>query len=213
MTTYSTPGVLEETLRTAPVIPVVTIRRVEDAVPLAQALVRGGLPVIEVTLRSDSATAAIRQIRDRVPEAIPGAGTILREADLQRVRDAGAVFGVSPGLTPDLAAAIIADGMPFLPGVATASEIMRAREYGFRFLKFFPAAASGGLDALSGFAGPFPEVSFCPTGGIREQTLHDYLSLRNVVCAGGSWLVTENDLQSGNWDAVTERAARITRRP
>lgn len=204
-------GRLDSILRTAPVIPVLTIRRLEDAVPLAEALVAGGLPILEITLRSEVALEAIGRIRDAVPDAVAGAGTILGAEDLDEARDAGAMFGVSPGLTPDLAAAVVAADLPFLPGVATASEIMQARAHGFRHLKFFPAEAMGGRAALSGFAGPFRDVRFCPTGGIGEATLPAYLELPNVLCAGGSWMVPDGDIADGAWDAITERARRACR--
>jgi len=202
---------VDSILRAAPVIPVLTIRRIEDAVPLAEALVEGGLAVLEITLRSEIATQAIRRIRESVPQAIAGAGTILDAEDLAAAREAGAVFGVSPGLTPELAAAITAADMPFLPGVATASEIMRARALGFRHLKFFPAEAIGGRAALSAFAGPFGDVLFCPTGGIREDTLAEYLKLPNVLCAGGSWMAPYVDIANGAWSAIAERARRVSR--
>jgi 2-dehydro-3-deoxyphosphogluconate aldolase / (4S)-4-hydroxy-2-oxoglutarate aldolase len=210
MTTQTSRERVDSILRTAPVIPVLTIRRIEDAVPLAEALVGGGLVVLEITLRSESATQAIRLIRESVPRAIAGAGTILDAKDLAAAREAGAVFGVSPGLTPELAAAVTASGMPFLPGVATASEIMNARALGFRHLKFFPAEAMGGRAALGGFGGPFRDVLFCPTGGIREDTLAAYLKLPNVLCAGGSWMAPDDDIASGAWSAITERARRVS---
>lgn len=213
MTSRDAPGSIETILRTAPVIPVLTIRRIEDAVPLAEALVAGGLTVLEITLRSDIATEAIRRVAEAVPDAIAGAGTILDARDLEEARAAGARFAVSPGLTPELAAAASAADMPFLPGVATASEIMRARALGFRYLKFFPAEAMGGRASLGGFAGPFRDVFFCPTGGIREDMLADYLGLPNVLCVGGSWLASETDIEKGAWSAITERARRANRSP
>ncbi len=210
MTTHPPHAQIESILRTAPVIPVLTIRRIDDAVPLAKALVEGGLPVLEITLRSDIATQAIRRIRESVPQAITGAGTILDAEDLAAAREAGAQFGVSPGLTPELASAVAAGGMPFLPGVATASEIMQARALGFRYLKFFPAEAMGGRATLSGFGGPFRDVLFCPTGGIREDTLAAYLKLPNVLCAGGSWMASDEDIANGAWSAISERARRVS---
>ncbi len=200
----------ESILRAASVIPVLTIRRIEDAVPLAEALVEGGLTVLEITLRTEIAAQAIRLIGDKVPGAIAGAGTILDTSDLANARNAGARFGVSPGLTPELAAAVASSDMPFLPGVATASEIMQARSHGFRHLKFFPAEAAGGRAALSGFAGPFGDVFFCPTGGIREDTLAAYLKVTNVMCVGGSWLASDADMEKGAWSDITERARRVS---
>jgi 2-dehydro-3-deoxyphosphogluconate aldolase / (4S)-4-hydroxy-2-oxoglutarate aldolase len=209
MKTYAVPSELEPILRTAAVIPVLTIHRLEDAVPLAKALVEGGLPVLEITLRTAFAIPAVRQIREAVPGAIVGVGTILTVQDLKVARAAGANFGVSPGLTPNLAAAVIADGIPFLPGVATASEIMLARAFGFQHLKFFPAEPMGGRDTLAALRGPFPDVIFCPTGGIRAEMLSDYLQLPNVACVGGSWLAPEDDKKTGAWGAISERAAII----
>lgn len=210
MTPHDPTARFESILRAASVIPVLTIRRIEDAVPLAHALVKGGLTVLEITLRSEIAPRAIRRIGDEVPGAIAGAGTILDAGDLADARNAGARFGVSPGLTPELAEAVAAGDMPFLPGVATASEIMRARSLGFRHLKFFPAEAMGGRAALNGFAGPFGDVLFCPTGGIREDTLASYLELPNVLCVGGSWLASDADIDKGEWSDITERARRVS---
>ncbi|MCW5700166.1 MAG: bifunctional 4-hydroxy-2-oxoglutarate aldolase/2-dehydro-3-deoxy-phosphogluconate aldolase [Rhodospirillales bacterium] len=212
MTRYDAPLQLDSILRTAPVIPVLTIQRVEDAVPLAEALVEGGLRVLEITLRTGVAAEAIGRIREAVPRAIAGAGTVLDARDLKNARSAGAAFGVSPGLTTELASAIAEDGLPFLPGVATASEIMQARAYGFRHLKFFPADAMGGRAAIDSFAGPFRDVLFCPTGGICEDTLDEYLKRPNVVCAGGSWMAPDTDVNDGAWNAIAERARRISER-
>ncbi|MBK8907745.1 MAG: bifunctional 4-hydroxy-2-oxoglutarate aldolase/2-dehydro-3-deoxy-phosphogluconate aldolase [Rhodospirillales bacterium] len=212
MTLFPWQAKLDSILRTAPVIPVLTIRRIEDAVPLAKALVAGGLPILEITLRSEIAIEAIRLIRDSVPDALAGAGTILSVKDLTGASAAGAAFGVSPGLSPDLAAAIASADLPFLPGVATASEIMQARACGFRHLKFFPAEAMGGRAALSGFAGPFRDVLFCPTGGIGEDTLNAYLSLPNVLCVGGSWLASDRDVADGAWTKITASARRVSER-
>lgn len=208
MTKTASHKQLDTILRAVPVIPVLTIRRLDDAVPLAEALFRGGLPVLEITFRTDIAAQAIQEIRKALPEAIIGAGTILDVKDLRRARKAGAEFAVSPGLNSALAAAAAADGLPFLPGVATASEIMNARALGYRHLKFFPAEAMGGTTALGSFAGPFPDVWFCPTGGIREETLQEYLHLPNVLCVGGSWLATRQEIENGAWSVITERALR-----
>lgn len=212
MTTQRTHEPMESIMRTASVIPVLTIRRIEHAQPLAEALVEGGLTVLEITLRTDIAAEAIRLIGDKVQGAIAGAGTILDADDLAKARNAGARFGVSPGLTPDLAVAVAESDLPFLPGVATASEIMRARALGFHHLKFFPAEAMGGRATLSGFGGPFRDVFFCPTGGIREDTLGDYLALPNVLCVGGSWLASDADLEKAAWRDITQRARRISQR-
>lgn len=197
---------IDRIMRMAPVIPVLTIERVEDAAPLARALVEGGLPVLEVTLRTAAAMEAMREIRDRVPDALVGLGTILSAEDLERALAAKAHFGVSPGLTTDLAAKAACSGLPFLPGVATASEVMEARARGFRRLKFFPAEAAGGRATLRGFAGPFADVAFCPTGGVAESNVADYLALSNVICVGGSWLAGKEDIRGGRWHEITTRA-------
>lgn len=179
---------LDAIMAAAPVIPVLVIERLEEAVPIAEALVEGGLPVLEVTLRTPVALDAIRAMR-AVPGAIIGTGTVLDPDQLDAAREAGAEFIVSPGLTDRLAAAAIESGLPFLPGVATASEVMRARDHGFSRLKFFPAMASGGLPALSGLAAVFGEMRFCPTGGISADNAAEWLALPAVACLGGSWLV------------------------
>jgi 2-dehydro-3-deoxyphosphogluconate aldolase/(4S)-4-hydroxy-2-oxoglutarate aldolase len=172
----------------APVIPVLVIDRIEDAVPVAEALVAGGLPVLEVTLRTPVALDAIRAMKS-VPGAIVGAGTVIDGALLDQAVAAGAEFLVSPGLTDSLAEAAKRSPIPLLPGVATASEIMRALDHGFTRLKFFPATASGGIPALKGHSAVFGNVTFCPTGGISAETASDWLALPAVACVGGSWLV------------------------
>jgi 2-dehydro-3-deoxyphosphogluconate aldolase/(4S)-4-hydroxy-2-oxoglutarate aldolase len=179
---------LESILTAAPVIPVLTIERIEDAVPIAQALVAGGLPVLEVTLRTSVALDAIRAMR-AVEGAIVGAGTVTTPALLDAAAEAGAAFAVSPGLTRALGEAAATSPLPFLPGVATAGEIMRALELGFTRLKFFPAMASGGIPALKAFSAVFGVARFCPTGGITEENARDWLALDSVACVGGSWLV------------------------
>ena len=194
--------------RTAPVIPVVTIERVEQAVPLARALARGGLPVIEVTLRTEAAPSAISAIARELPEAIVGAGTVLRAADVSRARDAGARFLVSPGLTPELAGAGLGSGLPYLPGAATASEVMAARDIGFSFLKFFPAIPAGGVAALKALAPVFPGIDFCPTGGLDETIAAEFLALPNVPVVGGAWMAPAALIDAGHWDEIAARAAR-----
>ena len=179
-------------LAAAPVIPVLVVERLEEAAPIAEALVEGGLPVLEVTLRTPVALDAIRAMR-AVPGAIVGAGTVLDPDQLVAARDAGAAFIVSPGLTDRLAEAAIQSGLPFLPGVATATEVMRARDRGFSRLKFFPAMASGGLPALSGLAAVFGEMRFCPTGGITAGNAAGWLASPAVACIGGSWLVPRSE--------------------
>lgn len=201
---------LETILQRAPVIPVLTIRRIEDAVPLAGALVAGGLPVIEITLRTDVALTAVEACRRHVPEAVVGVGSVIRVEDFRRAEAAGAQFAVSPGLTIPLAEAGATSGLPFLPGIATASELMHALSYGFRHLKFFPAESAGGTAALRSFAGPFADVRFCPTGGIHEGNANDYLRLANVICIGGSWMASEEDIRNGAWNTVAARARRAS---
>lgn len=190
------------------VIPVMTIDRAADAVPLARALSRGGLHVIEVTLRTPEAPAAIAAIARDVPEVIVGAGTVLRAADVTRAREAGAQFLVSPGLTGEIGAAAIATGLPYLPGCVSPSEIMAAREFGLSLLKFFPAEPSGGIPALKAFAPVFPGVVFCPTGGINQQNAADYLAQPNVPMVGGTWMAPPELIADGDWAGITERARR-----
>ena len=191
-----------------PVIPVVTITRVEDAVPLAEALLEGGLGTIEVTLRTPHSLAAIEAIAKALPVAMIGAGTVLRSADITAAKNAGAKFLVSPGLTPDLAAAGIASGLPYLPGAVTSSEILAARELNFTFLKFFPARDAGGPALLRSYAPVFQGIMFCPTGGINEENVHEYLSLPNVPVVGGTWVATKEAIESGDWAGISARAKR-----
>jgi 2-dehydro-3-deoxyphosphogluconate aldolase/(4S)-4-hydroxy-2-oxoglutarate aldolase len=193
---------IDEMMRRAPVIPVLVLEEGVDAVALAEALVEGGLPVIEVTLRTPGALAAMRAMA-AVKGAIVGAGTVLDEAMLATAIDAGARFIVSPGLTDPLASAAIASGIPFLPGVATAGDIMRGLDHGLARFKFFPAEAAGGLPALKALAGPFGDIRFCPTGGIRPDSAAQWLAHPSVLCVGGSWI-----LPAGERDmtAVRDRA-------
>lgn len=197
-----------------PVIPVIVIDRLEDAVPLAQALVAGGVRVLEVTLRTPVALDAIRAMT-AVEGAIVGAGTIRSAADARAAHAAGAVFGVSPGYTAEVGAACREVGLPLLPGVATASEVMAAQADGLSFLKFFPATAAGGIPMLKTLAGPFPDVVFCPTGGISLATAPDFLALPNVKVCGGSWLTPADAVKAGDWARITELAAQAQslRRP
>jgi 2-dehydro-3-deoxyphosphogluconate aldolase/(4S)-4-hydroxy-2-oxoglutarate aldolase len=187
----------------AVVIPVLTIERLEDAVPLAKALVAGGVRVLEVTLRTPVAIPAARAIISSVPEAVVGIGTILNADDLARAEALGAVFGISPGATPDLLKAAAASALPFAPGIATASELMQALAHGFNLAKFFPAEQSGGIKALRALAGPFPDARFCPTGGIGEANAAAWLAEPNVFAVGGSWLCPAADIRSGNWAGIT----------
>ena len=187
----------------AVVIPVLTIERLEDAVPLAKALVAGGVRVLEVTLRTPVAIPAAQAIISSVPEAVVGIGTILNADDLVRAEALGAVFGISPGATPDLLKAAAASVLPFAPGIATASELMQALAHGFNLAKFFPAEQSGGIKALRALAGPFPDARFCPTGGIGEANAAAWLAEPNVFAVGGSWLCPAADIRSGNWAGIT----------
>ncbi|MEV4089627.1 bifunctional 4-hydroxy-2-oxoglutarate aldolase/2-dehydro-3-deoxy-phosphogluconate aldolase [Nonomuraea fuscirosea] len=191
----------------APVIPVVVIDDVETAVPLARALVAGGLPAIEVTLRTPAAREAIARIAAEVPEATVGAGTVRTADDISASVAAGARFLVSPGTTPSLVEALEASGVPFLPGAVTVSEAMALAERGIKELKFFPAEAAGGVTYLKSLGGPLPDVRFCPTGGIRVETAPDYLALPNVGCVGGTWLTPADALASGDWTRVEKLAA------
>lgn len=204
-----------EIMRVGPVIPVIVIEDLAYAVPLARALVAGGVRVLEVTLRTPAALAAIRAIAGEVPEAIVGVGTLTRPEDFTEARDAGARFGVSPGLTPALIEAAWESGLPLLPGVMTPSDVIAARLAGFRELKLFPARQAGGIGILQALAGPFPDVTFCPTGGIAAETAPEFLALPNVACVGGSWLTPRDALAAGDWGTVTalaRQAAALHRR-
>ena len=187
----------------ATIIPVLTIERLEDAVPLARALVAGGVRTLEITLRTPVAIEAAKAIMADVPDAVVGIGTILNADDLARAEGIGARFGISPGATPDLLKAAAASALPFAPGIATASELMLALSHGFNLVKFFPAEQSGGIKALRALAGPFPDVRFCPTGGIGEANAASWLAEPNVVAVGGSWLCPAADIRSGNWAGIT----------
>jgi len=189
------------------VVPVVVIDDLAHAVPVAQALVAGGLPVIELTLRTPVALDAIRAIADEVPEILIGAGTIVTPGQAKEALDAGAQFLVSPGSTPALLDAMAVTGLPFLPGTATVSEVLTVLEAGFTAMKFFPAEASGGAAFLKSIASPVPAARFCPTGGITPASAPSYLSLPNVGCVGGSWLTPSDALAAGDWSVVRERAA------
>ena len=193
-------------LRQSPVMPVIVVNDAAVAVDLAHALVAGGIRTLEITLRTKAALAAMRRIRDEVPDALVGAGTVRTRAHLEAALDAGAQFGLSPGLTPELAAAARASGVPFIPGVATASEAMRAQDEGFNILKLFPAEAVGGIKLLKALAGPLPELRFCPTGGIDASNAGNYLALPNVLAVGGSWLTPEAALAAQDWAKITALA-------
>ena len=189
-----------------PVIPVIVIQRLQDAVPLARALVAGGVRVLEVTLRTPVALAAIEAIARDVPEAIVGAGTLRSAADAHAARRAGSAFGVSPGYTAAVGAACREVGLPLLPGVATASEVMAAQADGLSFLKFFPATAAGGIPMLKALGGPFPDIVFCPTGGITLESAPQFLALPNVKVCGGSWLTPQDAVDAGDWERITRLA-------
>jgi 2-dehydro-3-deoxyphosphogluconate aldolase/(4S)-4-hydroxy-2-oxoglutarate aldolase len=189
-----------------PVIPVIVLQRAADAVPMARALLAGGVRVLELTLRTPAACDGMRAIAAELPEAIVGAGTLRSPDDVRAAVAAGCRFGVSPGWLPSVAQACRDTGLPLLPGVATASEVMAAQEGGYDFLKFFPAAAAGGVAMLEALGGPFPDVTFCPTGGIRPETAPQYLALRNVKVCGGSWLTPADAMVAGDWARVTALA-------
>jgi 2-dehydro-3-deoxyphosphogluconate aldolase/(4S)-4-hydroxy-2-oxoglutarate aldolase len=197
---------VHELFRGIPVIPVLTIEREADAVPLAHALLEGGLRVIEVTLRTPAAVAAIAAITRELPQVVVGAGTVQCPTDVVQACVAGARFLVSPGMTPELAAAALATQLPYIPGVATPSEIMTARDLGISFLKLFPAEAVGGVALLRALAPVFAGVAFCPTGGIDERSAAEYLSLPNVPTVGGSWMAPRKAVAEGDWTAVTRLA-------
>ncbi len=201
----------EALLRHAPVIPVLTVEGADDAVPLATALVAGDLPLLEVTLRTEGALKAITAMAKQVPGAIVGAGTIRTADQAKAAVDAGATFLVSPGATPRVIAAVQKLGVPFLPGCATASEAMRLAEEGFRFLKFFPAEAAGGVNYLKSLAAPLADLRFCPTGGIDAEKAKAYLALPNVVCVGGSWITPAAALKAGDWATVTRLSLEASR--
>ena len=189
-----------------PVIPVIVLQRVADAVPLAEALLAGGVKVLEVTLRTEVALACIEAIAKQLPEALVGAGTIRNAADARAARDAGSCFAVSPGYTPEVGSACRELGLPLLPGVATASEVMAAQADGHDFLKFFPAQQAGGIPMLKALGGPFPDVVFCPTGGITLETAPQFLALPNVKVCGGSWLTPADAVEQGDWARITRLA-------
>lgn len=195
----------------APVIPVIVLERATDAVPLARALLAGGLPVLEVTLRTDAALEAIRAIAREVPQAIVGAGTVLDAADLSAAREAGAHFAVSPGATSELLESARAGGFALLPGVMTPSDVIAAVAAGHRALKFFPAVQAGGIQMLKAFAGPFSQVKFCPTGGINLSNASEFLALPNVCCIGGSWITPASAIQAGDWSSITRLASQARR--
>ncbi|GAA8540524.1 bifunctional 4-hydroxy-2-oxoglutarate aldolase/2-dehydro-3-deoxy-phosphogluconate aldolase [Helicobacter pylori] len=197
-----------EVLQISPIIPVVVIENIKDAVPLAQSLVEGGIHIIEVTLRSSCALEAIELIAKNVPKMRVGAGTILNPTQLEQAQNRGAEFLISPGLTIKLLEHAKKKDMPLIPGVSSSSEVMQALELGYSALKFFPAEYCGGVKLLNAFNGPFKGVKFCPTGGISTDNMHSYLNLENVLCVGGSWLTPKNLIQNKEWDKITEICKR-----
>jgi len=195
----------------APVIPVLTIERVADAVPLARALVKGGLPVLEITLRTRTAMAALEVIAKEVPDAVVGAGTVLEAAQVEQIQTLGAKFAVSPGCTPGLVKATRAAGLPFLPGVQTVSEAMVLAEQGYRILKFFPAEPAGGVAWLKAVGAPLAGLRFCPTGGVGADTAPAYLALHNVACVGGSWVAPAAAVDAKDWSQIERLAAAASK--
>jgi 2-dehydro-3-deoxyphosphogluconate aldolase/(4S)-4-hydroxy-2-oxoglutarate aldolase len=208
---------MRDIMSISPVIPVLTIQRLEHAVPLAQALVRGGLSVLEVTLRTACALEAIRAMRAAVPDAIVGCGTLTRARDFSDCVAAGAQFGVSPGLTAELIAAAAKSGLPLLPGIMTPAELIVARSAGFDACKLFPAQQAGGVGMLKALGGPFPDHVFCPTGGVSRSNAQEYLDLPNVLCVGGSWITPAAAMATSDWSAIEslarDAAALRARRP
>jgi 2-dehydro-3-deoxyphosphogluconate aldolase/(4S)-4-hydroxy-2-oxoglutarate aldolase len=205
---------LIEIMQASPVIPVIAIEHPGHALPLAKALVAGGIRVLEVTLRTPYGLDAIRKIAQELPDAIVGVGTLTKPEEFAQARDAGAVFGVSPGLTSTLIDAAKKSGLPLLPGVMTPSEVMAAREAGFFQLKLFPAVPAGGVGMLNSIAGPLPDVLFCPTGGISQESAPQFLACKNVACVGGSWLTPQDAIKAGEWEKITSlaKAASALRR-
>ena len=197
---------LIEILALAPVIPVITIENAAQALPLARALVAGGLPAIEITLRTDAAVEAARAIIAEVPDAVVGIGTVLTARDLERASALGAAFAVSPGVTADLLTAAAVSDMPFAPGIQTASDLITCVTRGFDIVKFFPAVPAGGLAALNALSGPFPQVRYCPTGGIGAANAAEWLAHPKVAAVGGSWVAPASDIASGAWPAIEQRA-------
>lgn len=195
-----------EIFAAGPVVPVLVIHDVEKAVPLARALMAGGINVLEVTLRTPAALDVIKRIADEVPEALIGAGTVTNAQQLKAVAEAGAKFAISPGMTADLLKAGMDSDIPLIPGISSTSDLMKGKDAGYTHMKFFPAEASGGVKAIKSISGPFPDVVFCPTGGIGPDNYNDYLALGNVVCVGGSWVAPDDAINAGDWDAITQLA-------
>jgi len=196
----------KELFAMGPIVPVLVIKKVEDALPIAEALLTAGIKVLEVTLRTPAALDVISTIAKELPEAIIGAGTVTNKEQLLRSYDAGAKFAISPGLTKDLLQAGNDGKIALIPGISSISEMMDGIDLGYDHLKFFPAEASGGVKAIQSIGGPFPDIRFCPTGGINIKNVRDYLALKNVACCGGSWLVTDEIVENKNWKGITDLA-------
>lgn len=201
---------IEKILTSAPVVPVVVIEHIEDAAPLAQALYNGGLKVLEITLRTPVAAEAVKIMKEVVPDAYVGTGTVIDEATFQASVDAGADFMVSPGVNDKLLSLAKESDIPFLPGAATPSEVMNLASHGFKFLKFFPAEAAGGAPMLKSIGGPLPQIKFCPTGGISLATAPKYLALNNVVCVGGTWMLDKELIANKDWQAIEALAKQAS---
>lgn len=197
---------IKDIMFTAPVIPVMVINKLEHAVPLANALVKGGLRVLEITLRTPVALDAIKSIKAEIPDAIVGAGTVINQQTLNQAIDAGSEFLVSPGVTEQLINAALACGVPILPGVISPGEAMRLMEKGLTEMKFFPAEAAGGVNMLKSIGGPLPQITFCPTGGVNPANASAYLALKNVACVGGSWMAPAEMVAAENWAQITRLA-------
>jgi len=198
---------IKEIMNSSPIVPVMVINNVEHAVPLAKALVKGGITTLEITLRTEAALESITRIKAEVPEATVGAGTIINIETLNKAIAAGAEFIVSPGTTDAMIDAAIATGVPLLPGVANPSEAMRLLEKGITEMKFFPAEAAGGIPMLKSIGAPIPQITFCPTGGVNQKNVKDYYKLPNVACVGGSWMCAANLVEAENWDEITRLSA------
>lgn len=205
-----TPNITHQNIARCPIIPVIVIDKLEDAVPLAQALLAGGLNVLEITLRTPTALEAISIVRTACSEALIGAGTVLDARQAKAAQQAGAHFAVSPGATPALLKTCLDLAFPLLPGAVTASEVMLCRDYGYTFMKFFPASRSGGPEALKALAAPLPNIQFCPTGGITPACLPTYLKLPNVPCVGGSWMLDGKHIAAKDWNAICTYARKAT---
>ncbi|WP_217876564.1 bifunctional 4-hydroxy-2-oxoglutarate aldolase/2-dehydro-3-deoxy-phosphogluconate aldolase [Pseudoalteromonas shioyasakiensis] len=201
---------IEKILSSAPVVPVVVIEKLEDAAPLARALYNGGLKALEITLRTPIAAEAVKLMKEAVPEAYVGTGTVVDKATFNASVEAGADFMVSPGVNDELLALAKDSDIPFLPGAATPSEVMKLASHGFKFLKFFPAEAAGGTAMLKSIGGPLPQVTFCPTGGISLETAPNYLALKNVICVGGTWMLDKQLIENKDWQAIEALARQAS---